>query len=416
MKKSLHELSENFSGSQAYDHEFGILLKHNMGGFVDRQVSRQLRELEPKATPPSNNMGGTESNTPLHFPHGEKSAVFCEQKTKIDWFGFTSSADVEAVKMVVSTIWPDVVFSRKSGGMPGYPDAYLITLDSVQYGLLGTGAAHGRHFVSLSGTACKTLTDELVQVFYDALTMTQLVGGVPVSVFDARISRIDLCFDSYRREITYDDALAAYYEGGFKRPKARTNPELKKVSVSSDRNLGRTMYVGKRDGHVMGRIYEKGLEVFAKLPEEMRLMSEEREGDICGPSLHADDWLRLEAEFKRVDKDRPLPLEMMLQRDVYFAGAYPFFAAALGMADGIRPAGLKSDFNVDLLALMHNARRSYGSLIHSLTELGFTADEVVEHLSSGRNNDKLVRSGLLREAKDAFDAVAALDPDFDIPF
>lgn len=415
MKKSLHELSENFSASQAYDHEFGILLSHNMAGFVDRGVAKQLRELEPKATPPSNNMGGTDCDTPLHFPHGEKSAAFCKQKTKIDWFGFTSSADVEAVKLLVSTIWPDVVFSRKVGGMPGYPDAYLITVESIQYGLLGTGAAHGRHFVSLSGTACKTLTDELVQIFYEALTITQLVGGEAVSVFDPRISRIDLCFDSYRREITYDDALAAYHKGEFMRPQARRNPELKLVSVSSDRNLGRTMYVGKRDGHVMARIYEKGLEVFAKLPEELRLMSEDRDGDVCGP-MPADDWLRLEAEFKRVDKDRPLPLEMMLERDTYFAGAYPFFASALGLADGLRPAGLKSEFSVDLSALMHNARRSYGSLIHSLTELGFTPAQVVEHLSSGRNNDKLVRSGLLREAKAAFDAVAALDPDFYVPF
>lgn len=416
MKKSLHELGENFSASQAYDHEFGILLSHNMAGFVDRKLAAKLRDLEPKATPPSNNMGGTESNTPLHFPHGEESAAFCKQKTKIDWFGFTSSADLDAVQLLISMVWPDVVFGRKSSGMPGYPDAYFITVDSVQYGLLGTGAEHGRHFVSLTGTACKTLTDELVQVFYEALTLTQLVGGVPVSVFDARISRIDLCFDSYRREITYDDALAAYYEGAFMRPKARRNPELKKVSVSSDRNLGRTMYVGKRDGHVMGRIYEKGLEVFAKLPEEMRLMSEDREGDLCGPVLHADDWLRLEAEFKRVDKDRPLPLEMMLERDAYFSGAYPFFASALGVADGVRPAALKSDFDVDLLAMMHNAKRSYGSLIHSLTELGFTPGEVVDHLSSGRNNDKLVRSGLLREAKEAYDKVVALDPDHDIPF
>lgn len=419
MTASLHENGRVSAADEAWDNEYHILLKSNMAEYVERGLSAELARLTESAHPPSNNMGGNLPQPPQYFSHDEKPGQKIVQKTSIDWLGFTSSADVEAVKALVQVVWPYATFTRHVKGMPGYPDAYLITVDGVQYGMLGTGAAHGRHFVSLTGTACKTLTDELISVLHEAF---QLETENPVtkeleSVFDVRLSRVDLCFDLYRGEVTWDHARRAFDNGRFQNKKGGRAPQLKVIDLSQGaKNLGRTMYVGKRDSEVMARIYEKGLEVFAKLPEELRLLSEEREILHGSKDLHADNWLRLEVEYKCVDKKRPLPFEMLLDRDKYFAGAYPYFSDIIGVSDGRRPVGMKDDFDVDFLALMSNAKRSYGTLIHSMRQLGFTPQEVVDQLSADRNNDKLVRSGLLSKMRDAVEKARQVDPDLDIPF
>lgn len=412
---SILKKNEKISASQALKYEFDILMQQNMPGHFDPALSEALRGLDQRRDPPSNNMGGTYPPPPLFLPQCEKNAVKIVNKAKIDFLAFTSSADVEALRVLLAVIWPDVVFSRNGHGMQGYPESMSITVDEVQYGLLGYGAPHGRNYVSLTGTACKTLDDELVEVFHEALSLPGI---------EAVLSRIDLCFDFYKGERTIEHALWSYEQGAFKRPRASSHPELKQVGTTKGgANWGRTVYVGKRGGHVMARIYEKGLEVFAKLPEEMQFQSECRElealeaqGQAPQVAFKADDWLRIEVEYRRQGKDILLPLDMMLRRDEYFAGAYPYCADALGVADGVRPAGLKSDFDVDLLALMAHAKNSYGSLIHSLKELGFRDSEVVEYLSSGRNNNKLVRSGLLARIKRSVEDFKAADPDFDIPF
>jgi DNA relaxase NicK len=405
------------SASQAWDDEYQIQLRENANGFVELDTVRQLQRLAKPAHPPSNNMGGTYPLPPPFFSHCEKSGLSVAQKAKIDWLGFTSHADVESLKLLLDTIWPGVVFSRNAKGMPGYPESCSITLEGVQFGQMGYGAKHGKNHVSLPGTACKTLTPELIEVFHEALSMPE---------YAATLNRIDLCFDLYRGELSWDHAKWAYENGAFKRPRAARSPQVRFDGIVKDgANMGRTMTVGKRGGFVIARVYEKGLEVFAKLPEELQLLSECRHADLEAaqvdqadsvPKFQADTWVRLEAEYRRQDEELMLPLEMMLRRDQYFAGSFPYFGEAIGRADGIRPPILKTEFEVDLLAMIANGKRSYGSLIHSLKSLGFSDADVVEHLSTGRHNDKLVRSGLFSEIRSAVDLFQQMNPDHDIPF
>lgn len=413
MTNSLHQKPPVLTGAQEIDREFTILLQSNMNGFVDRDVSRNLARLAERADPPSNNMGGTYPLPPADLPDCEKylsSDNVLEslpvQKTKLDFLAFTTSVDVAMGQELVSTIWQDLQYTRNSKGMYGYPESFSITCDGVPFGVLCTGASHGRHLFSMTGEACSRLTDEEVLVAYYALVMPEL---------DVRLSRVDICLDVFGG-VTWDHARYHYDRDGFKRPRASTNPELKEIGVSRDgKNQGRTMQVGKRSGHVVGRVYEKGLEVFAKLPEHLRLLSDEREDSLPQKAVYADDWLRLEVEYKR-DGDRELTFDMLLDRDRYFAGAFPYFAYVLGREDGVRPVGVKKQADVDLIAMIYHARRSYGSVVHTLKELGFTDSQVVKELSSGSNNPKLVKSGVLLKIKHELSKLRAADPDFDIPF
>lgn len=407
---SIPNSQDRTPASQALDDEFGILLKQNANGFVDRKLAASLDGLRQEPYPPSNNMGGNLPSPPLFLPHREKSGgLVAFQKTKIDWLGFTSEAPVEAIRLGLEVLWPNVTFANKLGGIPGFPVAQLIIVDGVQYGLLGYGAlTHSRSFVSLPGTGCKTLTNEMLEITYEMLVL-----------LDARLSRLDICLDLYKGERSIDHVLFCYQRGDFRSKKGGSNP-CKKDHFGVDgkgNNLGRTVYIGARGGEKMLRAYEKGLEVYAHLPDDLREMSESRALVFnLEDKEFADSWLRLEVEFSRQKKERDLPLEMLVKRDEYFAGAYPYCADALGVGDGLRPVTLKTDLEVDFIKLIGNAKRSYGSLVHTMKELGFTDADVVVYLSSGVNNNKLVKSGMLAKIKSRQAEILAQEPDWDIPF
>jgi phage replication initiation protein len=406
VEESLQQNSAHGRAEEAWNNEYHILLKSKMADYVERGLSAQLDQIAALADPPSNNMGGNLHSPPPIFSHDEKLAVSIAQKTTIDWLAFTCIIDIPAITAVVNTIWPNALLIRNKKGLAGYPESYSIHIENVQYGVVGCGASHGRNYVSLTGVACKTLTHELIAILVDILSLKEL---------DARLTRLDLCLDLFHGELTWDHAYRSYDNGAFKGRKGGRNPQRKVIDLSSDgQNLGRTLYLGRRDGAVYGRVYEKGLEVFARLPDALRELSYEREEALGSPSPQADSWLRLEVEYKRVEND--LSFDMLLNRDVYFAGAYPYFADALGLTDGVRPKSMKTDEDVSLIRLMHNARRSYGSLIHSLVQLGFTPNDVVEHLSSGSDNQRLLRSGLLDNLRAAVQRARDADPDAHIPF
>jgi DNA relaxase NicK len=394
------------AASQALHDEFDILLKSNLSNYVHSDISERLRAIAEAANPPSNNMGGHYQTPPPFLPQCEKQPVKLVNKTKIDWLAASSPKGHEALRLLLAVIWPAVTFSRNSHGMPGYPCSDAIIVDGAQYGQLGYGASHGRDFFAITGTGCRTLDDELIEVFYEAL-----------AAVDGTLSRIDICLDCYNGERTLDHALWARSNGAFKRPNG-TEPDWKVVTSNKgdDTNLGRTLYVGRRGGEVMARIYEKGLEVFAKMPEEFRLASEAREIVSGKKPDFADDWVRLELEFRKQGKDRPLPLQMLLERDKYFAGAYPYCADALGVADGIRPVSVVHEDNVDFIKMTNAGRRSYGNLFFTMKECGFSDTEIVQMFIGNGNNEKLVRSGLFAKMKQAADAARSSDPDFDVPF
>jgi DNA relaxase NicK len=412
VEKSLHENAPLSAADEAWDSEYHILLKQNMLGYVERGLLADLSQLAAAAAePPSNNMGVSYPSTPQNISHSEKTGVKVSQKTSIDWLGFSTLAPLEGILIGLQILWPDLIMSASKAGMRGYSKCKALFIGEVQYGLVGYGAKHGRASISLTGTACKTLTTP---------EQFETVRGL-LDVLDARLSRVDLCFDFYRGEVRFEGALWAYQNGDFKPAKAKQNPQKKIVeSTGPDgENLGRTLYIGPRDGDKYGRIYEKGLEVFAKMPQEYREACTEREleqrGDTPVTTI-ADDWLRLEVEFKRVHKDRPIPLEIILERDLYFAGAYPFYAWALGMGEGMGRKGIRSDSQLSHDKLIMAHRASYGNHVHSLRRIGFTDSEIVNMLDTGIHNQKLLKSGLVDVEQQAVRNFRQSDGDSDIPF
>lgn len=403
---SIQKSQEKISASQALSQEFDALLRQNMPGYVEAGIARRVAEVAESLDPPSNNMGGHLEQPPPFISHCEKNPDFVSNKTKIDWLAATSPMGHDAIRLLLAVIWPTVAFVRNVHGMPGYPSSDAIMVDGARYGQIGYGAAHGRDFFVITGTGCRTLDDELTCVFHDGL-----------EVIEGQLSRIDICLDSYRGERTFEHALWARENGAFKRPNG-TEPDWQVVSSQKGDggNLGRTLYVGRRGGEVMARIYEKGLEVFAKMPEEFKMMSEAREIVMGVKPEFSDSWLRVELEFRKQDKKRLLPLEMMLHRDKYFVGAYPYTAACIDDVEAARPRAEVTEDNVEFIKMANAGRRSYGSFIHTCKELGFTDSDVVNLLTNDRMSERLVKSGLYSKMKAAVEQFKAANADWDVPF
>lgn len=403
---SIQKNHTKIPASQALASEFDVMLQQNLLGHVDADLARRIGALSEVANPPSNNMGGHLESTPPFVSHREKNTQLVSNKTKIDWLAATSGMGHDAIRLFLAVLWPSVLFSKNSNGMPGYPSSDAIMVDGVRYGQIAYGAPHGRDFFVITGTGCRTLDDELLEVCHDGLV-----------AIEATLSRIDICLDSYRGERTFEHAMWARENGAFKRPNG-SNPDHKVIeSTAGDgSNLGRTLYVGRRGGEVMARIYEKGLEVFANMPEEFKLMSQAREIVMGTKPSFSDTWLRVELEFRKQDKSRLLPLDMILNRDSYFVGAYPYCRDCIADVDPARPKTLVSEDNVEFIKIANAGRRSYGSFVHTCTELGFSDSEVVALLTNGRINDRLVKSGLFGVMKKAADDFKAANPDWEVPF
>ena len=407
------------TGAQLIQQEIQAQIRECMSGAISSATLAALAALDPPLT----NRGGTSLVPPIscykqtiYTPfmgvscHSDTETVTrsANQKTHLDFLTFSfpvpsptiasdepNTSGLEAFLYGFQALEPDALLVKSQVGMRGYPHAKAIVRNEEQLGLIGYGAQHGIDHVSLPGAFCSSLTHEKISLLAELL-----------KILNARLTRVDLALDFYRGEVTYDDALFAYDYCQFQTAKSPANPTKQIIeSVCAGKNQGRTLYVGARAGHVMARIYEKGLEVFSRLPEEYREASTEREvtyyaetGQEQPSGTVADTWVRVEVEYKRKD-GKELDLSMLYDRDAYFAGAYPFTADCLKIDGGKRPKTMKAEKQMELDKLISELRRSYGNTIYSLTELGFTPDEIIEFTSTGRHNQKLVKSGLMEMIK-----------------
>ncbi|MBF4296449.1 replication protein, partial [Vibrio anguillarum] len=92
----------------------------------------------------------------------------------------------------------------------------------------------------------------------------------------------------------------SYFESG----SLVTRDESKKYGVVPDK--GRTLYVGQRQNGKLFRGYEKG--------KQMK-------------SIEYPDWVRLEVQIG--NKSRVIPLDILIDSDAYFTGAYPALVSVL---------------------------------------------------------------------------------------
>jgi len=241
----------------------------------------------------------------------------------------------------------------------------------INVGRLDWGGEHhkGRARLDLTGTGCAQVDD------------WSLIHR-EISKFDeVALTRVDLAVDCLQGEFTVDDALAWYGQGAFncggRNPRHSTPGDWANPNYAAGEGLryGRTLEIGRRANGKMLRAYEKGRQL----------------GSSDSP------WTRFEVEIRNIDRD--IPLDILVNPDKYFAGAYKCLAKLLLSPIATIPTHQKEG-QITLERLTHFARVGYGKLIEVL-RVHLSANEIIQELARPglpRRLEKSVLTGFLPAA------------------
>jgi phage replication initiation protein len=226
----------------------------------------------------------------------------------------------------------------------------------------GGESQRGKWMLQLTGTGC--------QVVSSWSRLRKLLSGL-----DAALTRVDLCVDFLEGEYGVQHAVDLYmmeqFNGGGNKPKSRCEGDWLMEQE------GRTFYVGVPANGKGLRVYEKGKQL----------------GDLASP------WVRWEVQFG--NRDRVIPLDILVRRDEFFAGAYKALAAILDRG-GERIATEQTEGRTSLAHLMFHLKRSYGKVLDVLaSDIKVEVLDIVQSLSvSGvprRLKPSAIASGLTWE-------------------
>ncbi len=203
------------------------------------------------------------------------------------------------------------------------------------------GGQRGMGFLSIPGEGCA-----LVEDWGRAHAFLR-------DVLKARITRWDGAVDDYEGRYSVDLALAWFLEGRFG---TRGNqPRMKQVgNLAAPDGSGRTLNIGIRKNGKMLRIYEKGRQL----------------GCASSP------WTRWELELH--NRDREVPLDVLLNPGPYVAGAY----SCLGWVseEACRVRTLRKTGEISYEHLTPWARVAYGTHFSVMLGVEGSAEAVLEKL------------------------------------
>lgn len=324
--------------------------------------------------------GVTQVTPPTHYQINNSGRVKC------DWLSFTAFKNDFFLKEAVKIIFPTAVFQSNNRGYLGYPASEMIFMSGVQIGILAYGAEHGKNLVSISGVGMSRVDIADYSLVFEVLQTIQ-----------ATITRIDLALDIFDGSVNFDTCMDAFNSGLMRAAHGGYQPEHRKYeSGAGDKNLGRTLYIGRPQSSVIGRFYEKGLEQFSKLPDSVKdSVSDFTTYKMSLPSGEKVDilkWFRAEIQLK--NKDKVLEHDILLNMDRYFAGTYKYCNMILPRGDVMRPACVVPSGLVSLQSLITHCKNSYGKLIHDLKKFGFSDQELFDILDAGESNQRLLDSGV----------------------
>jgi DNA relaxase NicK len=343
------------------------------------------------ACPPSSNTGGNLVTPPVF----QEKDVVSFQKCKIDYLSFTSRKQPHELVELFNAVIKNIRVVPNPRGWVGYPHSATIFRGDENIGLLAYGAPHGRNFFSISGAGCRYWNDWCCQLVRELLKDAA-----------ARITRIDLALDFYRGEVSYEDCEAALAGGKFSLKQGGRKPAVDRyTSEGHYGNKGRTLYVGAASSSKRMCCYEKGLEQFGRLPAKW--LEEQGAAAVASHTFDLEnfggpgdarvaDWLRMELRYSNDDRNLDYDdYAIVVDRDAAFAGANPFNAEVLELADGVRPPTLMTEVEGDIEKMKLACKDSYGGLVRAMRLLGETPEKIVADLMGLKPAKRLVKAGYL---------------------
>lgn len=294
--------------------------------------------------------------------------------SSVDWYGFRTRGELpevtEGLRSVFLPSLPSLTVRRRKGGWNGFKSSANLCVGDMVVGMLAYGGESQRGFVAvnITGNGCAWLKPDWDEI-------QDSVNGLP----EYQLRRVDICLDTYKREVTHDKVVQAYRDGLFTlggRPPSMTRIE------PEDPLDGATVYVGKRENAKFLRCYEKGLELVKAYP---RGMIRELNG------VPVQDIYRVELELKGA-----LPDDLIDKRDHYFAGSYPYLQTVLDIKPEVFLQPREKGPQNSLAGMLANIRQQYGSTLFTALmahqgDIGAVWQQIVGH----KHNADLLAAGVL---------------------
>ncbi len=364
-------------------HALGRVTSDDLKSAAD--ITRQLLEAETRrmaarsaasgAFPPLSNTGGKSPDgseyVKLVMEDGKIKQVLSRRgyggsAAFIDWINFTIGAEtfddddcsinqesldllpiteeqyVVCASRALSSIFGYGVTAKKPGnGQNFYESAYTL---GDEWGSLSIGGQKETILVIISGSGLAAAREG-----WEARLKTFLENSDR-----SRITRVDLAHDDYSgTTYTVDKADQDHTDGlyncGGRNPRCEYRGDWKNPD-----GKGRSFYIGNRKNGKFCRVYEKGRE-------------------LGSPS---SDWVRVEVEFKSVD--RVIPFDVLTVPGEYLAAAYPAFAWINQHQERIETTQKVTQANVE--KAMKWLKHQCGAYVHHLTQL-FGVEEFVKRVS-----------------------------------
>lgn len=288
----------------------------------------------------------------------------------VDWINFT--VGVETFENDDCTISLDTVVHESEKLVPVTPDQVMICISRRLKGIIGYGVSsmlgYGQHFYEQSytlgdgwGTVSIGGQNQTVLVSISGKGLAAAKDGWELRLKTfleqsnrARITRLDLAHDDYAGAMySVDKADKDHTEGlfncGGRNPRCEYRGDWKNPD-----GKGRSFYVGNRKNGKFCRVYEKGRE-------------------LGSPS---SEWVRLEVEFKSVD--RVIPFDALIRPGEYLAAAYPAFAWVADHQERILTTQKETQAGVERAFVW--LRHQCGAYVHHLVQL-FGVDEFVRKVA-----------------------------------
>jgi phage replication initiation protein len=296
--------------------------------------------------------------------------------TKIDWLAFRSQSQpgesIEALRGLFGDLGPSLKSTPNKRGWNGFERTDTISLAGMTIGRIAFGGDSMRGWVRLdiTGTGCEWVKDW--DACEDSLSC--------LSKFQTR--RVDIALDTCKREVTHQTVLDAHRSGMF--TTCGKPPSMVKIEPE-DTYEGKTIYVGKRDQPKFFRGYEKGYQMAGKYPG---LEITHFDG------VPIDDIYRLELELKAKHQD--LPVDLIENRDQYFAGAYPYLQSVLEVEPEIFKQSKDKAPQRCLASMLEIMRTQYGNtLFTALAAHQGDISAVWSKIVGSKHNENLLAEGVL---------------------
>jgi phage replication initiation protein len=264
----------------------------------------------------------------------------------------------------------------------------------------GGEAVKGWTMASIDGSGCAWVEDWGRAM--DVCTET-------LKTFD--LKRVDVALDRFDGS-HFDDVDLAWAAGEFCPPGGGKKPKAKPIASRRPED-GQTYYVGSRESAKFYRGYEKGLQLLGPmltaasdrdpsgdsalalcLKQDVRIDTA-ADGTREAKLYAVRDWWRDEVEFKPVNQ--PLPLDLVENRDQYFAGAFPYLAKVLPTADAQMLCTRRDRMpQIELAKILDVIQCQYGStLFTALEAYGGDYYQLLKKIIGHKHNKTLIEAGVL---------------------